>query len=160
MTRLSSLVRRFWVDALILAAMVGMLSISVRAPDPKGAEGPAWLDVLITIAFLGPLFFRRRFPMAAPLASAAVIVVSSFLDGGFVNNGLPIFLVALGISAWFGLRPDRRQAIAGWAALQVTAVIVGLNDAHAPVGDFVWTFLTFSIAWIIGPPGARVRRRR
>ena len=122
MTRLSSLVRRFWVDALILAAMAGMLSISVRAPDPKGAEGPAWLDVLITIAFLGPLFFRRRFPMAAPLASAAVIVVSSFLDGGFVNNGLPIFLVALGISAWFGLRPDRRQAIAGWAALQVTAV--------------------------------------
>ena len=158
MTRLSSLVRRFWVDALLLAAMAGMLSISVRAPDPKGAEGPAWLDVLITIAFVGPLFFRRRFPMAAPLASAAVIVVSSFFDGGFVNNGLPIFLVALGISAWFGLRPDRRQAIAGWAALQVTAVIVGLNDPHAPVGDFVWTFITFSIAWIIGfALGGRLR---
>jgi len=157
-TRLSYLARRFWVDALILAAMAGMLSISVRAPDPKGAEGPPWLDVLITIAFLGPLFFRRRFPMAAPLASAAVILVSSFLDGGFVNNGLPIFLVALGISAWFGLRPDRRQAIAGWAALQVTAVIVGLNDPHAPVGDFVWTFITFSIAWIIGfALGGRLR---
>ena len=158
MTRLSSLVRRFWVDALLLAALAGLLSISVRAPDPKGAEGPAWLDVLITIAFVGPLFFRRRFPMAAPLASAAVIVVSSFFDGGFVNNGLPIFLVALGISAWFGLRPDRRQAIAGWAALQVTAVIVGLNDPHAPVGDFVWTFITFSIAWIIGfALGGRLR---
>src|SRR4029453_16690862 len=104
------------------------------------------------------VFFGRRSLMAAPVASAAVIVVSSFLDGGFVNNGLPRFLVALGISAWFGLRPDRRQAIAGWAALQVPAVIAGLNDAHAPVGDFVWTFITFSIAWILGfALGGRLR---
>jgi signal transduction histidine kinase len=42
--------------------------------------------------------------------------------------------------------------------LQVTAVIVGLNDPHAPVGDFVWKFLTFSIAWIIGfALGGRMR---
>ncbi len=160
MTRISSLVRRFWVDALILAAMAGLLSISVRAPDPKGrgSEGPAWLDVLITLAFLCPLFFRRRFPMLAPLAAAVAITVSSFLDGRFVNNSFPTFVVALGISAWFGMQSDRRLAVAGWAALQITSVIVGLNDRPSPVGDYVWTFITFSIAWIVGfALGGRLR---
>jgi signal transduction histidine kinase len=47
------------------------------------------------------------------------------------------------------MRPDRHQAIAGWAALQITAVVAGVVD-HSPAGDYVWTFITTSIAWIVG----------
>jgi signal transduction histidine kinase len=159
MTRLAWLVRRFWVDALILASAAGSLSIAARAPDPKGALGPPWLDVLITIGFLGPLFFRRRFPMAAPMTAAVVVTATSFADGGFVNNSFPAFLTALGISAWFGMRPDRRAAIAGWAVFQVTSVVVTANDPRAaPTGDYIWSFVTFSIAWIVGfALGGRLR---
>jgi len=158
-SRLSSLARRFWVDALIVAAIAGLLSIALRAPDPNGADGPPWLDVVITFGFLCPLFFRRRFPMGAPLTSAAVVVAASFADGGFLNNSFVSFLVALGISAWFGMRPDRRDAVIGWLAMQLTSVVVGLNDPHStPVGDYVWTFITFSIAWVIGfALGGRLR---
>jgi signal transduction histidine kinase len=149
--RLRSLIARFWVDALILAAMAGLLSIAARAPDPKGAEGPPWLDVLITLGFLCPLFLRRRFPMRAPLTAAAVVTATSFADGGFVNNAFPAFLVALGISAWFGMRPDRRAAVAGWVAIQATSVVVTANETpSAPVGDYVWSLVTFSVAWIVG----------
>jgi signal transduction histidine kinase len=158
-TRLSSLARRFWVDALILAAMAGLLSIASRAPDPKGAEGPAWLDVLITIGFLFPLFFRRRFPMGAPLAAIAVVTASSFADAGFIDNSFPAYLAALGIAVWFGMRPDRGQAIAGWAALQITSVIVTLNDPQTQaIGDYFWSVVTFSVAWILGfALGGRLR---
>ncbi len=160
MTRLPSLATRFWVDALIVAAMAGLLSIAARAPDLKnGAEGPPWLDVLITLAFLCPLFFRRRFPMGAPVTTAALVTAFSFADGGFLNNSLPSFFVALGISAWFGLRPDRRAAIAGWVVMQATSVVVTANDPRgAPAGDYVWSFVTFSIAWLIGfALGGRLR---
>jgi signal transduction histidine kinase len=128
-----------------------MLSIAVRAPDPKGAGGPVWADVLIAVAYIGPLFFRRRWPMGAPLASISVIVWSSFVDPGYGDNAFPAFLVALGIAAWFGMRPERRQAIGGLAALQVAAVISTFEDPHTQsTGDYFWSFLTFSVAWIIG----------
>ena len=151
MKRLRSLVRLLWVDALILGAMAGMLSIAARAPDPKGAEGPAWVDLLIALAFTLPLFFRRRFPMGAPLLAIAVVVGGSFADAGYLDNAFPAFLTALGIALWFGLRPERRDAIVGFVALQVISVIITLNDPSTQsVSDYFWSLVTFSIAWVIG----------
>jgi signal transduction histidine kinase len=109
------------------------------------------VDVLITLAFIGPLFFRRRWPMGAPLVSLVVVGTSSFADAGFLDNNFAAFLIALGISAWFGLRPDRRQALLGWAALQVISVVITYNDPHTQsFGDYIWSLVTFSVAWIIG----------
>ncbi len=159
MTRLASFARRFWVDGLILAATAGSLAIAARAPDPQGAEGPVWLDVLITVGLVGPLFFRRRFAMAAPMTALVWITATSFADAGFVDNSLPAYAIALGIAVWFGLRPDRRLAFAGWAALQTTSVIVTLNDPQTQaVGDYLWSIITFSVAWIVGfALGGRLR---
>src|SRR5581483_880172 len=98
-----------------------------------------------------PLFFRRRFPMGAPLVTLVVVATTSFADGGFLDNSFVAYLTALGISAWFGMRPDRRHAIAGWAALQVVSVIVTANDPRgSPVGDYLWTAITFTVAWTVG----------
>ena len=132
MSRLTALVRRFWVDALILAAIGVSLGIAAKGPDPKGAEGPIWADVLITLGFFGPLFFRRRFPMAAPLVSLAVVGTSSYVDAGFVDNNFAAFLTALGISAWFGMRPDLRQAIGGLVAMQ--AISAGPSPSFRTFG--------------------------
>jgi signal transduction histidine kinase len=150
-SRLWSLARRFWVDALLLLALGVTLKIAAEAPDPEGAKGPVWVDVLITLAFIGPLFFRRRWPMGAPLVSVVVVGATSFVDAGFIDNNFAAFLVALGIAAWFGMRPDRRQALFGWAALQVTSAVITFNDPHTEsVGDYFWSLITFSVAWIIG----------
>ena len=152
MTRVVALVRRFWVDALLVGGLAGMLSIAARAPDPKnGAAGPVWVDVLIAVAFVGPLFFRRRWPMAAPLASVSVIFWSSFIDAGYGDNAFPAFFVALGISAWFGMRPDRRQAVAGLVALQITSFVSTFEDPHTQSsGDYLWSLVVFSVAWTVG----------
>ena len=159
MSRIRSYATTFWVDALLVADLAGLLSIAARAPDPNGPEGPVWLDLLIAVAFICPLFFRRRFPMGAPVAAAAVVFATSFADGGFLNNSAPAFLAALGICAWFGLRPSRRAAVAGWIVMQVTAVVVTSNDSRgAPAGDYLWTFVTFSVAWLVGfALGGRLR---
>jgi signal transduction histidine kinase len=160
MSRLWSLGRRFWVDALLLGAIVASTSVAVRSHgEPDGPEGPLWLDLLIVVGFYGPLFFRRRFPMGAPLVAVGVIAITSFADPRLAQTEFAMYLTALGICAWFGLRPDRRQALAGLAAVQIVSVIVNLNDPkNPPIGDYLWSAITFSIAWILGfALGGRLR---
>jgi signal transduction histidine kinase len=158
--RLRSLARHFWVDALILAAMAGATSVAVRSHGkPNGPEGPLWLDLLIVLGFYGPLFFRRRFPMGAPLVSVAVVAATSFADHRFAQVQFAAYLTALGISAWFGMRPARGQALVGLASLQLVSVIVNLNDPkNPPIGDYLWSAITFSVAWVLGfALGSRLR---
>ena len=115
MRRLTSLVRRFWVDALILAGIGVSLAIAAKGPDPKGAEGPIWVDVLITLGFFCPLFFRRRFPMAAPLVSLAVVGAASYVDAGFLDNNFAAVLTALGIWPGSGCGPiSARRSAGSW----------------------------------------------
>ena len=151
MNRVKSIVGRYWVDVLIVGAAAGLLSIASRAPDPNGAAGPVWLDVLLAVIFVAPLFFRRRWPMAAPFAAIAVVFVGAFADIGFFDNAFPAYLIALGIAVWFGMRPNRREAIAGWAALQLVSVVVTYRDPQTQsANDYFWSLVTFTIAWIIG----------
>ena len=148
-----------WVDALLVGALAGLLSIAARAPDPKGAHGPVWVDVLISLGFVAPLFFRRRWPMGAPLVAIVVVGSTTFADRGFVDNAFPAYLIALGIAAWFGMRPNLRQAIGGWVALQAVSVVITLNDPQTQsIGDYFWSLITFTVAWIIGfALGGRLR---
>jgi signal transduction histidine kinase len=149
--RVKRFVGRFWVDVLILGATAGLLSIASRAPDPEGANGPVWVDVLIALAFVVPLFFRRRWPMGAPLVAIAVVLAGALADDSYFDNALPAYLIALGIAVWFGMRPKRRDAIAGWAALQIVSVVLTLHDPQTQsASDYFWSLITFSIAWIIG----------
>ncbi len=151
MNRLKSVVNRFWVDVLLVGAAAGLLSIASRAPDPQGAAGPAWLDVLLVVGFVVPLFFRRRWPMTAPLVAIAVVFGGAFADVGFFDNAFPAYLTALGIAVWFGMRPNRREAIAGWAALQTVSVVLTYRDPQTEAAsDYFWSLITFTIAWIIG----------
>ena len=39
MSRLLSLARGVWVDALLVGALAGLLSIAARAPDPRERTG-------------------------------------------------------------------------------------------------------------------------
>jgi signal transduction histidine kinase len=149
--RIKPLVSRFWVDVLIVGAAAGLLSIAARAPDPNGAGGPVWLDVLLAVCFVVPLFFRHRWPMGAPLAAIAVVFAGAFADTGFFDNAFPAYLTALGLAVWFGMRPNRREAIAGWAALQTVSVVLTYRDPQTQsASDYFWSLITFTIAWIIG----------
>jgi signal transduction histidine kinase len=161
MNRLWSLGRRFWVDALLLAGTAGAISVAARSNGaPNGPEGPLWLDLLIIVGFYGPLLLlRRRLPMGAPLLSVTCVAATSFADHRFAQVQFAAYLTALGIAAWFGMRPVRTQAVIGLASLQLVSVIVNLNDPkNPPIGDYLWSAITFSVAWILGfALGGRLR---
>ena len=120
MNQVKSVVGRFWVDVLIVGAAAGLLSIASRAPDPQGAGGPAWLDVLLAVAFVVPLFFRRRWPMAAPLVAIAVVFGGAFADVGFFDNAFPAYLIALGIAVAKRSPGGRRFRSSPWSSRSAT----------------------------------------
>jgi signal transduction histidine kinase len=150
-TRLWSLARRFWFDALLVAGVgTSIAGAVVGQGRERGPEGPMWLDIILALIIVGPLFFRRRFPFGAPLAVGAGVVVASFADKSLVPFDFVVFLA--GCSAVFLLAQlrDRRQAVAGLAmAIGVDAIVVR-NDPRGQIGQLVFVGLIFTIVWVVG----------
>ena len=151
MERLGPLTRRYWFDALLVVGLG--LSVAVAVVDQgkdTGPQGPMALDIVLAVGLVVPLFFRRRFPFAAPVAVGAVAVVASLAESSLPQAD---FIAPLaGCSAVFLLAqlPDWRQAVAGLPlAVGVEAIVVN-NDPRGQFGQFVFVSLLFTIVWIAG----------
>jgi signal transduction histidine kinase len=149
--RLWLLARRDWFDALILVAIGVGLAEVVLAQDVKdGPQGPLWFDALAMLGMTVPLFWRRRFPFGAPVASGVVFAASSFVDERLTPNDVVAFLAAIAVFVLFGLVRDRTQALAGLGfGIGVTAIIVH-NDPKGTVAGFAFTTVVLTIAWTLG----------
>ena len=148
--RLWPVAKRYWFDALLVAG-IGV-SIAVAVADQhttNGPDGPLWFDVLASVAFLVPFFFRRRYPFGAPAAVGVLIAAISFVDTRLINDEFIAFLSGIAAAFMFGMLKDRSQALAGAAILVGTIAIVAHNQGDHP-GDFGFPLVVFGIAWILG----------
>jgi signal transduction histidine kinase len=151
-SRLIQIGKKYWLDALIVAGIAIALYVVVKDQGkyPDGPEGPLWLDVLIVLAFLLPGFALRRFPVGALVTAAVVAATTSFLDHTLAQNNFIFFMAVLCISALFGMRPDRRVAIAGLVLIYGLTAVITANDPEGSVGNFIWTLITFAVVWTVG----------
>jgi signal transduction histidine kinase len=146
------LAKRHWFDVLLV---VGIVLASVEAVDLQGsgktdAQGPLWFDLLAAVGIVVPLFFRRRYPFGAPVATAVLVAGASFVDGGYTGNGFLVFLCGVAVAFLVGSLKERTQAVAGLVALLGTDAIVTHNSPTGHVGDFIWGAIVFSVVWTIG----------
>jgi len=149
--RLWTLARRHWFDVLLLVFLgVGLAESVLTQDDSGGPQGPMWFDILLTVATIVPLFFRGRFPFYAPVVSAVVFALGSFVDERWVPHGLIPFLTAIAVFVLFGLIRDRTQAIAGLVVGIGVAAVVTHNDPESGIGNFLFSAAAFTIAWGIG----------
>jgi hypothetical protein len=144
------LARRYWFDALVLAALgVGLAWMTVRLHRKDGPLGPLWFDVLAILAITVPVFARRRFPFGAPVAVGVAMASSSFVDGRAVIGLIPV-LVAIAVFILIGTLRDRMQAVAGLAfGIGVTAIVAHNDPNGWQAGNFGWFSTIFTIAWTI-----------
>jgi len=142
---------RYWFDALIVVGIgTGIAGAVVRVHHHDGPRGPLWFDVVASVVILTPLFARRRFPFAAPIASAVAVGLSSFVDGRLVTDNIVWFLAALALNVIFGTLPTRSRSVAGLLFTISVAALVVHNDPKGSGGDLGWNAITFTIAWIVG----------
>src|SRR5919201_2414756 len=148
---LSRLGRRYWFDVLIVVGIgVSIVGAILGQGRRDGPVGPAWVDVILVIAILAPLFFRRRYPFGGPIGVGVAVVIASFIDGPLPRYDFPAFLA--GCAALFLLdhRRDRAQAVAGLAlAVGVEAIVVH-HDPLGTFGELIFVSLIFAVVWTIG----------
>jgi signal transduction histidine kinase len=148
------LVKRYWFDALLIAALGLALAVAVvdlhRGGKDPGPRGPLWFDVVATLAWVLPLFWRRRYPFLAPVAVCIAIAASSFVDDRLVPHDFVPWLLGFAVAFLFGSLSQPRQAVTGLAIVLGTGVTVVHNDPVGKAGEFAWITFTFSIAWAVG----------
>jgi signal transduction histidine kinase len=145
------LAQRYWFDGLLVVGIgVSIAAAVVDQGKKDGPQGPLWFDVLAAGGFVVPLFFRRRYPFGAPVATAVLLAATSFVDGGLANDDFIVFLAMLAGAFLLGGLKERTQAVAGLVILVGTEAILVHNSPQGPIGDFIWILVVSSIAWVIG----------
>jgi signal transduction histidine kinase len=151
MDRLSSLARRYGIDALIaLAAILAAVEVAFRHDPLRAPTAPLWLAVPAVVIAVLPLLARRRFPFAAPAALWLLVATLSFVDGRLVVFPFSLYLSGMFAAFLLGNVPDVVQARIGLAIVASAAVIVVYNDPSQTVGEFVSVPVLFMIAWLAG----------
>jgi signal transduction histidine kinase len=143
-------VRRYWFDALVLAAIgVSLAGMALTHGEEDGPTGPLWFDVLAVLAIFSPLLLRRRFPFGAPAAVGVAAVLTSFVDERLVPFDFFIFLAGCAAVFLSGLLRVRTRAVAGLVvAVGVTALVI-YRDPLSNLDAFVVTSIIFGIIWTI-----------
>jgi signal transduction histidine kinase len=149
--RLWPLAKRYWFDALLVVGIGVSVAVAVADQGKKnGPDGPLWFDVVAATAIIVPLFARRRHPFGAPVATMVVLAITSFIDVGLLDDGFALFLVLLAVAFLLGMAPRRRQAVAGLLIMQGLLSIGMQNSKTQSAGDWVWSLVTFTVAWAVG----------
>ena len=150
MRRIWPLLRRYWFDGVILAALgIGLTGAVLGGQEHKGPEGPLWFDVVALLVIVLPLLARRRFPFGAPAAMGVAAALASFVDKTVVPYDGVTFLVGCAALFLVGTLRDRSQAVAGLAVAEGVAAVVVHNDPNGGVANFVVASIIFGIVWAI-----------
>ena len=151
MSRLHSLLRRHFVDVLIvLAAIECALEVALREDALRAPRSSPWFAVPASAAVVLPLLWRRRWPFAAPAAVFLIAAFISTIDGRLVV--FPAGTNAAGVAAAFllGQVPDLRQARIGLVVAVAGGALIVLNDPTHGTGEPLFVPLVFAIGWLAG----------
>src|SRR5262245_57573939 len=149
MSRVTDLLRRYGLDALIVvAALESMVEVALH--DDSTPLTTSWFAVPAIALVVLPLLGRHRFPFAAPAAVWLVAAAVSFVDGRLVVA--PVGANVAGMIAAFllgNLRDDLQARVGLGMTLAGAAVVMYNEPGHAP-GELVFVPVLFSIAWLAG----------
>jgi signal transduction histidine kinase len=146
--RILELVRRYGVDfasvAFAVAAQIELVFTKV--------DGPRWEVTILTLGFPLPLLYRKRFPIAAPLAVYAAAVMYSIIAPEAFNDVFVPFIAVL-FNSWLlgsGSGTVGRKAFIGLAGVVVFAASISVRLQDSWIGNFFFIMLVFGGAWLAG----------
>ena len=144
-------------EAMVLTFAVASIVEVVAAPHITHRP----LVALLALGWTLPFAFRQAHPLWAPLVACAALACFAFVSPERAITSLTMpFVAALAAAVSLGLVGERRQAIAGWAAVIATAAVVDSQSGSA-YSDFFWTTLILTLAWFFGSAlGSRTEQAR
>jgi signal transduction histidine kinase len=150
-------VRRRAFEALVLTFAVASAVEALAAQHVQNR----WAVTLLSLGWTLPFALRRRYPLWAPLVALSFLSVFALVSSERSISSLTMpFVAALAAAVSVGLVGDRRQSIAGWAAVIAGAAVVSSKSGSA-YSDFFWSALILTLAWFFGSAlGTRTEQAR
>ena len=142
--RLYQRLRFNWGDLVVAGATAGaVVELAVTSIDYKPSLVP------FAVLMAPPLFFRQRYPLAAPAASFACAAGMATVDPAAAQDLSLVFFIALTAMVTCGASSERRIAVLGGLMGLGTLEYVNYKFANHP-GDYAWISGFFIGAWIVG----------
>ena len=150
-SRAPIILRRYWLDALIvIAAVESVLEVALRQDSQDAPRTTLWFDVPAIAAIVLTLLARRRFPFAAPASFWLLAAAVSFVDGRLLPFTLGVFIAGIAASFLLGNLRDELQARLGLGMVVGGAAIIVYNKPGHAAGELVFIPLLFAIGWLAG----------
>jgi signal transduction histidine kinase len=151
-SRIRNVPQEYWFELLIaVLAIAGMLELVVGRDAPGAPATSMWFSIPAVAVLVLPLFARRRFPFAAPVAYWLMAAALTYVDGLLIPFIGSLGVVGLATAFLLGNLRDERQAGVGLAIVLGCIVVVVANIPGAQTaGDLVFIPFRFVVAWIAG----------
>jgi len=152
MSRIRHVAREYWFELLIaVLALAGMLELVLGRDSPGAPARSLWFSVPAVAVLVLPLFARRRFPFAAPVAYWLLATALTFVDGLLIPFIGSLGVVGLATAFLLGNLRDERQAGVGLAVVLGAIVVVVANiPGTQTASQLVFIPLRFVVAWVAG----------
>ena len=152
MTRLGRTAREYWFELLVaVLGIAGMLELVVGRDAPGAPATTLWFSVPAVAVLVLPLFARRRFPFAAPVAYWFTATALTFVDGLLIPFIGSLGLVGMASAFLLGNLRDNRQAGIGLAVV-LGCILILVENIPGPhtVSILVFVPLRFVVSWVAG----------
>src|SRR4051812_769856 len=152
MDRMRNVAPEYWFELLIaVMAIAGMLELVIGRDSPGAPTMSLWFSIPMVAVLVAPLFVRRRFPFAAPVAYWVIAAALTYVDGLLIPFIGSLGVVGLATAFLLGNLRDDRQAGIGLAIVLGSIVVVVSNIPGAQsASDLVFIPLRFVVAWVAG----------
>jgi signal transduction histidine kinase len=135
---------------VVLLAIDGMVEVVIRRDAPDAPRTTLWFAVPALAALVLPLFARRRFPFAAPVAFWLLAAGITFVDGQLLAFTTSTFVLGMGVAFLLGNLRDALKARIGLAVVLVVEVIIVYNIPGHPASQLFFIPILFGICWVAG----------
>ena len=152
MSRIRHLAREYWFELLIaVLAVAAMLELVVGRDTPGAPSTSLWVSVPAIGILVLPLFFRRRFPFAAPAAYWLGAALLTYVDGLLIPFVGSLGLVGMASAFLLGNLRDEKQAGIGLTLVlgSILIVVAGIPGSQT-ASQLVFIPLRFVVSWVAG----------
>jgi signal transduction histidine kinase len=151
-SRFHHITREYWFELLMAAmAIAGMLELVVGRNSAGAPTTSLWFSVPAIGLLVLPLFFRRRFPFAAPATYWLLAAALTYVDGVLIPFVGSLGVVGLATAFLLGNLRENVKGGIGLAIVTGSIVIVVYNiPGGVTNSEMIFITLRFVAAWIAG----------
>jgi signal transduction histidine kinase len=151
-SRYQHITREYWFELLMATmAIAGMVELVVGRNSPGAPSSSLWFSIPAIGVLVLPLFFRRRFPFAAPATYWLLAAALTYVDGVLISFVSSLGIVGLATAFLLGNLRDGMKGGIGLAIVTGSIVIVVHNiPGGVTNSEMIFITLRFVAAWVAG----------